>query len=470
MLWHAEGSAIPLALNEAQKDGIGHLDLPNLQVLPFEQRYGNRESGMQWLGFISGQRKEKLFYRDYEGVKGTSGLERTLDALLQGTGPTVVYFPVDGRNRIINEMKPMVKASTNPYYPLRFTATVDIRIQTGIEKLMEKAGIMEGAVVVQDTSNGDILAMVSRPFYNPEQIHPKEGQWGNKALQSAPPGSIFKIVTAAAALEAGVTSGKEKFRCSGEYGKYGLSCWKTGGHGTINLRQAFAESCNVAFAELAERLTSEQIQDTANKLGLGRSIGWEADNVLGLPLLKPLDHEESGTVFLPSTDPKDAGARVQTAIGQRDASVTPLQASNLMVTLLHDGKVIRPRIVSSISYANGQQLQSFQPMRVTEAGETISRETYHTLRKWMEDVVRQGTGRSLGRSVWKLAGKSGTAETVVNGIPRNNQWFVGYGPVRQPRYSVAVLVENVKPNSRHLATELFGQVMDLLALADNSSR
>ncbi|WP_422660228.1 peptidoglycan D,D-transpeptidase FtsI family protein [Paenibacillus sp. EC2-1] len=463
MLWHDRGASIPLALDSEQIKEISALNFASIQVLPYEQRYGDQDSGMQWLGYISGQRQENMFYREYEGVKGTSGLERTLDTLLQGMGPTVVYFPVDGRNQINQEMKPMVKAESNPYYPLKITTTVDYELQKRIEKLTEQAGMKEGAVVVLDAHNSDVLAMVSRPFYNPEKIHPQVGEWENKALKGASPGSIFKIVTAAAALDNNLLSSKETFHCSGEYGKYGLSCWKKGGHGTITVHQGFADSCNIVFASLAERLTSGQITDTALKLGLGRTIGWQAQNILGLPVLKPFDHEESGAIFSNNMDPADSGARVQTAIGQRDTAVTPLQAANLIVTLLHHGETIRPRIIRQISYANGQNVQTLDPMRGTTHEGVISRETAHTLLNWMEEVVLNGTGRGLQHTIWKVAGKSGTAETIKKGHPRNNQWFVGYGPVQKPRYAVSVFVENVTPNSKHDATKLFGQVMDLLA-------
>ncbi|WP_054958098.1 peptidoglycan D,D-transpeptidase FtsI family protein [Paenibacillus dakarensis] len=468
MIWHAKGTSIPLALHSAQIEAITEINHPAVQVLPYEQRYEYRESGMQWLGFISGQRKENMFFREYEGVKGTSGLERTLDALLQGTGPTVVYFPVDGRNQVNDDMKSMVKAEANPYYPLKITTTVDVKLQRGIEKLAEQANMEEGAIVVLDAQNSDVLAMVSRPFYNPEKIHPEQGEWGNKALKGAVPGSIFKIVTAAAALDMGLTSSKESFYCDGSYGKYGLSCWKEGGHGSINLHQGFAESCNVVFAELAERLTSRQLQAAALQLGLGRNIGWQAQNVLGFPLLRPFDHEESGTVFADSSDLLDPGLRVQTAIGQRDALVTPLQAANLVVTLLHKGEVTRPRIVRHVSYANGQILKSFHPLRGLTSEGGISKESARKLLAWMEDVVQQGTGRSLKHTVWQVAGKSGTAETIVKGRPRTNQWFIGYGPVSKPRYAVSVLVENMNPRSRHQATQLFGQVMDFLAYSESA--
>lgn len=464
-LWHSPGSLVPMALDTAQAEEVRSLNVPSLQVLPYEQRYGGQLSGMQWLGYVSGQRKENLFYRDYEGVKGGSGLEKTLDPLLQGAGPTVVYYPVDGRTQVIHDLQPLVKAPNNPYYPLRFQTTVDAEIQKAIEALTEKAGIKEGAVVVLDASSGDIVAMVSRPFYHPERIYPAEGQWENRALKGVVPGSVFKIITAAAALEAGAASPDEHFHCSGEYGKYGLSCWKKGGHGTITFREGFAESCNVVFASLAERLAPEQLEEAAYRLGLGRTVGWEASQVLGQKLLRPLDHEEKGRIFAETANRQDAGTRVQTAIGQRDVSVSPLQAANMIVALLHDGKVPAPRILQSVSYANGQLLQSFPVMRRSGfAG--ISPKTTRILQRWMEDVVVRGTGSSLGRrSVWPLAGKSGTAETMVRGNARNNQWFVGYGPVKTPRYAVAVLVENMRPGSRHAATELFGQAMNYLASA-----
>ncbi|NMO96785.1 peptidoglycan D,D-transpeptidase FtsI family protein [Paenibacillus lemnae] len=462
-LWHGKDGRLPVPLSEQQQQALTALQLPYVKILPYEQRYGDMESGMQWLGFISGQRKENQFFEHYQNVMGTSGLEKTLDPLLQGISPTIISFTVDSKNRLIQEFDPMVKADSNPYYPLRFTTTVDRTIQKGIEKLMSEAGVKEGAVVVQDVSNGDIIAMVSLPFYNPERVNPEEGQWENRALQSTSPGSVFKIITAAAALETGAVSAKDTFHCSGQFGHYGLSCWKEHGHGTLDLREGFAQSCNVVFAELGTRLSGAQIQDTANKLGLGYEAGWQAAHVLGLKLFKPLDHEERGMVFAQGTDSRDEGVRVQTAIGQRDVSMTPLQASNLIVTLLNEGRGFRPRMISRISYANGQELHSF-PVLQNRLFDTISKKTARTLLEWMQDVVNEGTGKTLKKTAaWQLAGKSGTAEVLSKGSPRNNQWFVGYGPVKQPRYAVSVLVKNMKPGSRHQATDLFGDIMNLLA-------
>lgn len=468
-LWHGENTVIPRTLTKAQIQQIQELELPKLKVLPYEQRYGNRQSGMQWLGFVSGQRKENLFFRDYPEVTGTSGLEKTMDSLIRGEGPTIVYFPVNSTNEVIQDIKPMVKAPDNPYYPLRVSTTIDIDIQKGIEAITEKVGMKEGAVVVLDAHNADIVSMVSRPFYNPEQIHPKDGQWENRALKAATPGSIFKIVTASAILEHDLSSPEEHFHCDGEYGKFGLSCWKEGGHGTIGLREGFAESCNVVFATLAERLSAQQIADAASALGFGQTVGWRSQEFLGLRSFVPLDHEEKGTVFSDSVDSSDAGVRVQTSIGQRDAAVSPLQAANAIVTLLHGGVKTKPRILQQIRYANGQLLQDTHPLKERKSAQGISRETSSILLEWMEDVVQEGTGSSLKNRKWTLAGKSGTAQVTVKGRPRNNQWFIGYGPVEKPRYAVAVLVENRSPSSSNQAAEIFGQVSDFLASVESPS-
>lgn len=221
-------------------------------------------------------------------------------------------------------------------------------------------------------------------------------------------------------------------------------------------------SCNTVFAALAERLSGAQLQATALALGLGRDISWQAENTLGFPVLKPLSGEQKGTIFT-SLLPDDPGARVQTAIGQRDVQVTPLQAANLVVTLLHGGEVRAPRILQRVTFANGQKLEDLPGHLSPSTAGRISESTARQLLSWMRKVVTDGTGTSLQSTKWPVAGKSGTAQTLVKGMPRNNQWFIGYGPVDHPRYAVSVAVENVVPDSSHLAVKLFGQILDLLS-------
>ncbi|WP_249897604.1 penicillin-binding protein 2 [Paenibacillus sp. PK3_47] len=466
LVWPADpGSKRPLALTPDQAAAVEQLGLEEVRVLPFTRRHNEKLSGSQWMGYLSEASKEKA-KQSSTGLRvpltGTDGLEKTLEPLIEGVGHTEAYVQVDARGNKLPGSKIHVKAPGNPYYPLSVYTTINKKLQEGIEDLVSGEDLKEGAVVVLDTATGDIEAMVSFPFYNPEQISPEEGEWNNRALQAAVPGSIFKIVTAAAALEAGVTSPDEKFYCSGHYGKYGLTCLNGKGHGSLTLAQGFAVSCNTVFATLAERLSGAQLQTTALALGLGRDIGWQAKNTLGLPVLRPLAGEQPGTIFT-TLLPDDGGARVQAAIGQRDVRVTPLQAANLIVTLLHGGEVRAPRILQRIAFRNGQTLQELPAHLAPAKAGRVSSATSKLLQSWMRKVVTEGTGSRLQGTRWPVAGKSGTAQTFVKGVPRNNQWFIGYGPADHPRYAVAVAVENVAPGSLHAATKLFGQVFDLLS-------
>jgi penicillin-binding protein 4B len=466
-LWPSGKGEAPLALTSAQAEEVSRMGISGLKVLPYARRYEGDSSGRQWLGYLSEAAPQPEADLRIP-MTGTYGLERTLEPLLHGVGHTEAYAKVDARGNRLPGSDIVVRTPSNPYYPLTLYTTIDKKLQENIEELTIREGIKEGAVVVLDAHSGDIVSMVSLPFYDPEEISPQGGEWNNRALQAVEPGSIFKIVTAAAALEAGVTAPGEVFYCKGKYDKYGLSCHQGKGHGPLTLAEGFAVSCNTVFAALAERLSGQQLESAALALGLGREVGWQAKDMLGMKLLKPLAGEQKGSIFY-TLLPDDDGARVQTAIGQRDVRLSPLQAANLVVTLLHSGQVIAPRILQRVNFANGQKLADLPPHLASESTGRISASTAKLLLSWMRQVVTGGTGSSLHNAKWPLAGKSGTAQTLVKGVPRNNQWFIGYGPVQSPKYAVAVVVQNVAPGSRHAATKLFGQVMDLLSGSTDES-
>jgi len=468
--WTA-GTHQPMVLDKVQVAKLREFEEDGASVYPVMSRYEKRRTGMQWLGYLAEQ-PEVLSVRDHhtDEVKqpfalksGAAGLERTLDPLLMGMGPTLLTRMVSGSGEVIPEYQPRVIAPRNSHYPLKVETTVDADIQLGVERIAEESGMEEGAIVVLDTTNADVRGMVSVPFYDPQHVDPANSSWANRAVQSAVPGSIFKIVTAAAALESQAVSTKDTFHCGGEWGKYGLSCWKEHGHGDLKLEQGFAESCNIVFAETARRLSMEQLERTADALGLARPIGWEGKNMAGMPVLRHFDHEDAGRVRTSAVSLEDEGARVQTAIGQRDTRVSPLQAANLIVTLLHNGTVQAPRLVQRIRYADGDVMLEMPSHQSPSQAGQISPATSHQLLRWMREVVTNGTGKALQRARWHVAGKSGTAQVEQNGRKRNHQWFIGYGPIEQPRYAVAVLVQNVTPGGHHQATDIFRRVMDYLA-------
>ena len=475
-LMDREGRA-PLPLHGQSASMAEKAGLAGVYVLPYTPRDSSILGAQHVVGFVSQDpgRLAELYAEEaargempLDAKIGGMGLERSLEKLLRGSGPVIAQRrrnaggdPVPGSLRIVQ--------GRSGYYPLTVRTTLDGRLQRELSALADRAGLEEGAIVVLDAATGDIAAMVSRPAYDPLRIAPGLPGTENHALRAAAPGSIFKLVTLAAALDAGVVHPKERFRCDGEYGRYGLSCWKEGGHGVLTLEEAFAQSCNVAFAQIAERLAPEQLAAAADRLGFGRPlirpIRWPGAG----GEVRPLPEEESGRVFAGRPDARDGGLLVQTAIGQRDAAATPLQAAAAVVALLHGGRVPAPRIVADIRYASGGRMAAFGTAESPSRFGRVSPRTAAFLLHGMEAVVREGTGRALRDAAWPLAGKSGTAQAMKDGRPVNHQWFAGFGPVGRPRYAAAVVALNRPEGSEHQAVLLFRQVMDILAAHEESS-
>ncbi|WP_138752349.1 peptidoglycan D,D-transpeptidase FtsI family protein [Paenibacillus sinopodophylli] len=479
--WKSDGLAQPLRLSESEALQVKELSLNGIRVLPYRNRYLSAFQPKHLIGFTS-EHPEWLQAEQADDLAegkrkladqvGGSGLEKSLDKLLHGIGPTSVSYFLDGRNAPMHGLDMRITQPNNHYYPLKAMTTIDLQLQNEIEAYVDARGLKEGAVVVLDASNADIVAMVSRPQLKPGQFTSADGtEWENHALKAYAPGSIFKLVTEAAALEAGVVNQHESFYCDGEYGKYGLSCWKEGGHGHLTLAEGLAQSCNIVFATIAERLTPAELQRTADALGIGKPAGWHREQAFG-PFQEPLrllEEEESGQLFAAAG--KQAamlaaasdGTLAQSGIGQRDVRMSPLQAANLIVTLLNEGRVMEPRLLTDIRYANGQRMVKLPAQRAQAARGRIHPATAHALLRGMEAVVDHGTGLAIRQGLWAVAGKSGTAETMRAGIDRNHQWFAGYGPVKKPRYAIAVLVENQPPGSSNQATLIFRGVMDIAA-------
>ncbi|GIP16847.1 penicillin-binding protein [Paenibacillus montaniterrae] len=475
--------SLPIRLSEEQINRLKRLQTEGFELVRYTARYGHQSSFKHLIGF-TGEHPEwveqhyaaeikQLASWDRNTKIGVSGLEHSLDRLIHGVGPSYISYTLDASSRYMSGIGPRVVEADNPYYPLNVVTTLDLQLQAALEQLLDKQAIAEGAVVLLDAANGDIKAMVSRPALLPGQWNEVDkDSWRNHALTAYEPGSIYKIVTAAAALEYGVVKENETFHCNGEYGKYGLSCWKKGGHGEQTLEQAFANSCNIVFATLAERLTAQQLYDTASALGAIHPVGWhnnEADGPFTAPL-RLLEEEERGIAILDLLQ-HDGGILAQTGIGQRDVRLTPLQAANMMVTIIHGGRQFETRAVSSINYADGLPVMQFPVHEGHEHRFRIHAQTARKLMSYMNGVVEFGTARQIGSGgAWKLAGKSGTAELSGASKGLNNQWFVGYGPADKPKYAAAVLVRKAKQGSSNKATQLFKQVMELAAEHDRNEQ
>lgn len=476
--WKAAGSDRALDLSDAQIAAVNKAGLTGVAVLPTTNRYAAAFAPLHAIGYVSQhpERVKELYGDRLSANKmavtrpiGGSGLEKSMDRLLQGIGPTAVVQLTDAKRQPLNGLGLRMMLPNNPHYPLQVTTTIDFDIQLAVEQVLERQRIKRGAVVVLDADDADIAAMASLPKLDPYRIGAAGTDERNHAITAEPPGSVFKTVTLAAALESGVTTWDEVFYCDGEYERYGLKCWKHEGHGKLTLREAFAESCNVVFAELAERMDPAWLQITGERLGLARQVGWHADKFVDGAPLRLLQEEEAGAIFLSRKLGEDGGVRAGSGIGQRDVRVTPLQAANMVVTVLHDGKTFSPRLVKEVRYADGTLMAALPVRREKSKYGQIQPRTAALLREGMRAVVKQGTAqRALADSPWPLAGKSGTAELAGARQARNDHWFVGYGPAQgKARYAIAVLLEDQPAGLRNRAAEVFGEIISRIRLLEH---
>lgn len=476
--WTGGGAEeLPARITERQAAAIEAMGLAGVMVTEYRRRYKEPYDAAQLIGYI-GQNPERVQteFADLLAAGrlvptseiGAAGLEKTFEPFLRGIGPTSLSLFTDGLGRPLAGLGYRYVDPGNPLYPLNIVTTLDLPLQRRLELAADKAGLKQGSIVVLDAASGDIAAMVSRPRFDPNKVDLKAGGWRNRALKAIIPGSVFKTVVAAAALDKGAAAPGETFECKGKLGKYKLTCWKKEGHGRLTLEEAYAQSCNIAFARVMSRLTASDLDEAAAKLGIGRQIGWNG-KVLREDGFVQLDREEAGRVFAGDDSRADEGARLQTAIGQRDVRLTPLQAANMVVTLLNGGELKAVRAVKEIQYRTGRTLARFPAQTLVRKGEGVSAETAALLVEWMKEVTDHGTGKALRGGKWQLAGKSGTAQVEGAGRETTNEWFVGYGPAGRPKYAVAVAVEALAQPQGNEAIELFRQTVDALADGERAS-
>jgi cell division protein FtsI/penicillin-binding protein 2 len=389
---------------------------------------------------------------------GMTGLEYTFERFLHGEGESLVRFVTDGRGKALNgvQVKMTGKPSKQTTKPKSIVTTLDINLQTQVEKIVKKANVQEGAVVVQEIATGNILSMAGISASKDESLAP----WINEALVETTPGSIFKTVVTVAALEEGIVTPNSAFVCKGNLnGKYQLRDADGKVHGKQTLAEAYANSCNIVLGSVAEKLGGAKLQAYAKRLGLGQKIGWSGkipddENFSQLP------EESTGLIYAKETSLRDKGAAVQTGIGQRDVKITPLQAANMLTALFHRGMPVQPRIVTEIQDHKGKVVWKFTNKYVSNA-KPLKPSTINAVKKMMRMVVTKGTARSLARDNWQLSGKTGTAQVGVD-KSRYNKWMIGFAPYSKPQYAVSVVIKNVDDANDTRAKKIYKEVMEVL--------
>lgn len=428
------------------------LDLPGVicQVEP-KRRYVYGEVISHVLGYtgeISEQELKTFHDRGYlcGWAIGKDGLEQAYEEDLKGQNG-FNYLEVNAVGREIGLLTG--KDPVPPVPGKNLHLTLDIRLQHFVHRLFEKD--MIGSIVALDPQTGEILAMVSSPTFDPNRfssvLTPEE--WItlhtdpqhpllNRAIEALyPPGSTLKLVTAAAGLESGTITVHTRLQaCTGgmQFGNRVFHCWAEEGHGALNLMGAIAQSCDVYFYQLGQRVGLNTWSKFARIFGFGRPAGVD------------LEGEEGGLV--PSSDyyNKRYGKRkwspnliVNLSVGQGEVLVTPLQLAVFAGLIGMDGVWYQPHLVKAIELpASGHAMKRSSEARYISG---ISKRTFGVLQKAMADVVNGawGTARAAAIEGVTVAGKTGTAQ---NPHGDDHAWFICYAPADDPVIAVAVIVEN----------------------------
>jgi penicillin-binding protein 2 len=392
----------------------------------------------------------------YGDVSGKHGLERFFDAYIRGRrGAELVEVNAYGK-----EIKNLGRIDPLAGYNMVLTIDTDLQ-KAAWEAVQGKAG----SVVALDPRNGEILAMVSSPSFDPNLFY--EGisseQWrqlqnnpfaplSNKAISGQyPPGSTYKLIVAAAALEEGIITPDTKVFCNGSFtlGNRTYRCWKKGGHGSVDLHKAMVGSCDVYFYTIGKMLGVDKIAAYARRFGLGELA--EID----------LPNEKKGLV--PTKEWKlkrkkeawQMGETISISIGQGYNLVTTLQLANAFGAFANGGTLWRPYLVKQIQSNDGKIYKEFLPVKKGDLNLSVA--TIKTINNALRGVVNDpgGTGQNAKLSGIDVSGKTGTSQ--VMGLPQNEKarrrkvlgtfqkdhaLFACYAPSENPEIAIAVILEN----------------------------
>lgn len=427
---------------------IGYLTRINPREAPDLRREYRRLA--QAYSEVDPERFRDAYLKSYlpEDRRGRRGLEAAWEWTLRGRR---------GLRRELVDARGEVKKVLFDYPP-RPGADIRTTLDIDLQRVAEEAlGEQRGAAVVLDVATGAVLAMASSPRFDLERFseefprivtedallrrsgvpfYRRPRPLTNRATQETyPPGSVFKLVTALAALRAGTLQPQTQYTCRGSLLVDGQVKQCQGVHGTLVLREAIERSCNVYFYQTALATPRAELLRTARDLGFGSPTGID------------LPGEVAGRLPLLQSD----GEVANFAIGQGDVRVTPLQVAAMVAAIANGGVLRQPYLVTSSSGASAARPLGFPPGAL------------EAVRRGMRDVVhgRQGTARRYVHLAGiTLAGKTGTAE--VEGIPLNHAWFAGFAPYREPRIAFAVVVEWTEGHGGDTAAPVAARILSRL--------
>ncbi|MFC7372735.1 peptidoglycan D,D-transpeptidase FtsI family protein [Fictibacillus iocasae] len=383
---------------------------------------------------------------------GKNGLQAAFDPFLISEGESQYVYHVDRSGSPLFGLDVKLRTPDNPLYPLQVKTTLNSRLQKIAEDSISDAGINNGGAVLLDVKTNSVLAMVSRPVFTPESVF--EPDFQNQMLKLHSPGSVFKIVTAAAAIEKNIGLAQH-FDCSQSI--YGKRAERE--LGRLDLLKSFSQSCNSAFGLLAQQVMKEDplyFENFSRKLGLTPTAGW-TDDVYHYKEFRHFPEEEAGQIW-GNLDKQDKSSRLaisQTAIGQLNVKVTPLAVSSMMASIARGGPVIEAKGADAVLYSDGAELVRFSQQ--SHEDDKLSSYTYMQLQNMLRHVVtdEDGTGHALAGLPYAVAGKSGTAEREAK--KDDVKWFAGYFPAQAPQYVLVVV--DLKHSRENKVLEAYGSIV-----------
>lgn len=398
-----------------------------------------------YVGDITREELQVLFNEGYDmnSVLGKSGIEKKYDEIMRGK-PGKRFRTVDVAGRSIEKKEEEI--------PPLLGKNIVITIDRHVQKLCERAlGERIGSIVVLKPSNGEVLALVSYPWYDPNLFYTEEGRkryrelslnpdfpFLNRTIQSSySPASMFKIIMTTAAIEEEAIPIDTKIVCDGkiQYGDRVFHCHKKTGHGPLDIFNGLAQSCNVFFWTLGtEYLGVNTIVDFTKRFGLGEVTGID------------LPGEVAGLVPTPKWKEKVyhanwlGGDTMNLSIGQGYLSVTPIQIANMVAMIVNDGVVYKPHLLKEIrDPISGELLKANKPEVLQKS--SIRPSTFQSVRKAMRGVITDGTANIvISTKAVEIAGKTGTGQAGFE--DRWNSWFAAYGPydAENPDDQIVVVV------------------------------
>ena len=371
----------------------------------------------------------------YVGIdnQGLSGLELEYDKYLTGSSGAIKYFS-DAKGNKLNKSDVYIEPTSG----MNISLTIDIDIQKSVERELDNIIDMfepdNALAIVMDPNTGEILALGSRPDYDPNnyKMFSQEVLSRNLPIWSSyEPGSTFKIISMATALEEKVISLEDTFYDTGNVKVDGstLRCWKSGGHGHQTFLQVLENSCNPGFVKIGQLLGKERLFKYLNNFGFGDKTGVD------------LNGESTGIMF--NLNRVGNVELATTAFGQ-GVSVTPIQQVTATSAVVNGGTLYKPYILKSISDKTNTTIKE---NKKTVVRKVISEETSNLMRRALESVVAKGGGKSAYIEGYRIGGKTGTAQKVENGRYMDNNYimsFMSIVPSNKPEAVLYLAIDNPK--------------------------